>query len=87
MEKLSKKDNRTRDKQSLFERWGLNDVELKLGVVNFKFKNESESQEVAWELYIELITRIATQSLLPDVGENRRALESLYELFKIIRNI
>lgn len=48
--------------------------------------NESEIN-AAWELYIELITRISVAQLSPDEGLLREALSSLYTLFETTRNI
>lgn len=41
----------------------------------------------AWELYIELLTRTATQALPDKDGDEKRALESLHELFGLTREI
>jgi hypothetical protein len=43
--------------------------------------------EAAWEMYIELSTRISTQELKPDEGVLREALTSLHDLFPIVRDI
>jgi hypothetical protein len=44
-----------------------------------------EDKSAAWELYVELITRVATQRLDPDEGEEAGALKSIYELFPLTR--
>ncbi|BBO74634.1 hypothetical protein DSCW_20510 [Desulfosarcina widdelii] len=48
--------------------------------------DESE-QQAAWELYVELVTRIAVQELKPGEGLLREALTSLYQLFGETRRI
>jgi len=48
--------------------------------------DESE-QLAAWELYVELVTRIALQELKPGEGILREALNSLYILFGETRQI
>ena len=42
---------------------------------------DEAEQNAAWELYVELITRISVQELKPDEGLLREALSSLYQLF------
>jgi hypothetical protein len=44
-------------------------------------------QEAAWDLYVELTTRVASNQLHPDDGILREALTSLYSLFPIVRGI
>jgi transcriptional regulator with XRE-family HTH domain len=46
-----------------------------------------DHQRAAWELYIELVTRIAVVRLPPEKGLLRDALSSLYRLFNITRSI
>lgn len=48
--------------------------------------NEAE-QRAAWTLYVELMTRVAVQSLDPETGLLREALKSLYSLFDLTRRI
>ncbi len=52
--------------------------------VEFKINVE---RRAAWELYVELNTRIATQALKEHGGMLRKALDSLYDLFGITRGI
>jgi hypothetical protein len=44
-------------------------------------------QQAAWEMYVELVTRIAVVELRPDEGLLREALSSLYTLFAETRRI
>jgi len=48
--------------------------------------NENE-RKAAWELYVELITRVSAVPLGPDDGLLREALSSLYSLFATTRDI
>jgi hypothetical protein len=48
--------------------------------------DESE-QRASWELYVELVTRIAVEELKPDEGLLREALSSLYAVFAETRRI
>jgi len=48
---------------------------------------DTAQQQAAWELYVELTTRVAVQELKEDEGLVREALSSLYSLFNISRGI
>ena len=48
---------------------------------------EDNDQDAAWELYIEMLTRIVTQPLPAEVGDEKTALDSVYALFPITRDI
>jgi hypothetical protein len=64
-------------------------VGLQLGPISLGGTWEPDEAEVeaAWEMYIELATRISTQPLREDEGVLREALESLYQLFPTTREI
>jgi hypothetical protein len=44
-------------------------------------------RDAAWELYVELVTRVSVAPLEPGQGILREALNSLYELFGVTREI
>ena len=44
-----------------------------------------EDQGAAWELYIEMLTRIVTQPLPSEDGDEQTALDSVYSLFPTTR--
>ena len=48
--------------------------------------DESE-QQASWELYVELVTRIAVQELKPGDASLREALSSLHDIFGETRQI
>ena len=48
---------------------------------------ENKDRKAAWELYIELLTRIATQPLPDRDGDEQTALESVYSIFPTTRDI
>jgi len=48
---------------------------------------DDSDQRAAWELYVELVTRIATQELEDEEGLLREALSSLYAMFGETRKI
>ncbi len=72
----------------LFENWGIKRIHINmLGLADLEFNPESCDQEAAWELYIELITRITTQDLEDNTGVEEVALESIYSIFDITRQL
>jgi hypothetical protein len=64
-------------------------VGLKLGVLSVSgaWKPTDAERRAAWELYVELVTRIAVVPLKGSEGLLREALTSLYALFDITREI
>jgi len=65
-------------------------VSLKLpyiGGVEGVWKPDESERKAAWEMYVELITRISVAELKPGEGLLREALSSLYTLFDTTRII
>jgi hypothetical protein len=63
-------------------------TDIKVTVPQFSemhFAVTKDSQQVAWKLFVESVTRISTQPLSTDYGLLREALTSLYGLFSITR--
>jgi methylmalonyl-CoA mutase N-terminal domain/subunit len=50
-----------------------------------EFAPKDADRDAAWELYIELLTRITTQKLEPEHGDEKTALDSVYNLFALTR--
>ena len=62
-------------------------VSLPFDLGQLEFEPNEVQQRAAWELYVELTTRIAVQPLCPDEGLMREALSSLYSVFDASREI
>jgi hypothetical protein len=64
-------------------------VGLDLGLLKLEGEWEADETQIlaAWELYVELVTRIAAQPLGPDDGLVREAMTSLHALFGETRRI
>jgi len=62
-------------------------VSLPFGIGSAAWEADPTEQNAAWELYIELVTRVAVQSLDADQGTVREAMNSLYSLFGSTREI
>ncbi|MEO1529901.1 MAG: hypothetical protein AAFX06_31185 [Planctomycetota bacterium] len=71
----------------LFEKWGLTGLKVKTPILELDWEPADADKDAAWDLYVELLTRIATQRLPNDHGIENTALESVYSLFAITRSI
>ena len=69
----------------LFEKWKLSSLKLNLKFLEAEFTADAADEEAAWEMYVELITRITTQRL--EYGDEKTALDSVYSLFKTTRDV
>lgn len=69
----------------------LESIELDLHIPFFHIKGiwrpDDHERRAAWELYVELVTRISIVELKKGEGILREALNSLYSLFKTTRQI
>ena len=62
-------------------------VNLPFGLGQVEFVPDENQQRAAWEMYVELTTRIAVQPLGAEEGLMREALTSLYSIFSATREI
>ena len=64
-------------------------VALKLGFLEIggDWTPDDAEERAAWEMYVELVTRISVAELRPGDGVLREALSSLYSLFATTRDI
>ncbi len=69
------------------EKWQMTSLRIKAPYLEMEWKPVDEDRTAAWELYVELLTRIATQPLASDHGIEQTALESLYALFPTTRQV
>ncbi len=47
---------------------------------------QEADRALAWDVYVELVTRITTQELRDDEGNDKSALDSVYQLFLVTRS-
>ena len=71
----------------LLDKWGLSSLKVNLGILQSEWKPNDHDKTAAWEMYVELLTRITTQPLPKDDGDEATALSSTYSLFSITREI
>jgi len=74
-------------RRDFLEKWGLSSLKINLGWLEGEFSPNDPDREAAWELYIELLTRVSTQHLSPDEGDEKVALDSIYAIFSLTREI
>ena len=70
-----------------FSRFNLEKIRLNLIIVRLEMSFNASDRAAAWELYIEMLTRIVTQRLPDETGDEKAALDSVYSLFPITREI
>lgn len=70
-----------------FSRFHLEKVKIGPGWANAELSLQTADQDAAWELYVEMLTRIVTQPLPVGSGDEKTALDSVYSLFPITREI
>ena len=73
--------------RDLFGKFRLEKVKLGPKWANVEISFEESDQDAAWDLYVEMLTRITTQPLPSAVGDERTALDSVYSLFASTREI
>ena len=72
---------------AFFAKFDLEKVKIGPGWANAEISLKSKDREAAWELYVEMLTRIVTQPLSNWDGDEEKALESVYSLFPITREV
>ncbi len=73
--------------QEWLDHWSMTSLKVNLKFLQMEWKPNDVDKDAAWEMYVELITRVATQDLLPSHGDETTALTSIFKLFDITRNV
>lgn len=68
-------------------KWHMESLKINAKYLELELRFNDADKKAAWDLYIELITRTTTQYLPEDQGSEARALESIYEIFGLTRQI
>ncbi len=71
----------------LFKDFHLENVKLNLKAVQFEVSFRETDKDAAWDLYVEMLTRVVTQPLPPEAGDEQAALESVYSLVPATREV
>lgn len=69
------------------ENWDMTSLKISPPFLEMEWKPQEADKDAAWELYIELLTRITTQPLPINHGNEKTALDSIYSLFDLTRVI
>ncbi|MBC8356485.1 MAG: hypothetical protein H8E66_31275 [Planctomycetes bacterium] len=67
------------------DQWSLTGLSISAGFLDAEWQPQDRDRDAAWELYVELLTRITTQHLEPDHGDEQTALHSIHVLFELTR--
>ena len=73
--------------ETWLKKWEMNSLKISVPYLQMEWKPQEADKDAAWELYIELLTRITTQPLLMEHGDEKTSLESIYSLFGLTRHI
>jgi hypothetical protein len=73
--------------KEIFEKSGFTGLKIKASFLEMEWKPSHADENAAWELYIELLTRVTTQALDKNEGTEEAALESIHSIFKTTRDI
>ncbi len=72
---------------TLLKKFHLEKIQMNMKLVDAEISFKPSDQDAAWELYIEMLTRIVTQPLPSEAGDEQTALDSVYSLFSTTREI
>ena len=69
------------------EKWEMTSLKITPPFLQMEWTAREADRNAAWALYIELLTRITTQPLPVEHGDEKTALDSVYSLFAITTEI
>ena len=70
-----------------FKKFQLEKVRFGTRGIELEMSFQDKDKDAAWELYVELLTRIVTQPLPRENGDEQAALDSVHSLFPTTRSI
>ncbi len=69
------------------KKWNMTSLKIKTSFLEMEWKPHDADKKAAWELYVELLTRITTQPLNDSHGDEETALKSIYSIFPLTREV
>ena len=75
------------DLKGWFSRFHLENIRIGPKWANAEISFQNTDRDAAWELYVEMLTRIVTQPLPSEAGDEQTALKSVSLLFPTTREI
>jgi hypothetical protein len=73
--------------REFLEHWSLSGLKIKAAFLEAEFSPKDPDRNAAWDLYVELLTRVTTQYLDPEEGDEMAALASIHAIFPLTREI
>lgn len=62
-------------------------LDFRKAILDRPWKPNENDENAAWAMYVEMVTRVITQPLPPDSGDEKAALESIHSLFQSTRDV
>lgn len=69
------------------ENWDMTKLRISVPYLDMEWTPQDADRSAAWSMYVELLTRITTQQLSDEDGDEESALNSIYSLFALTREI
>jgi hypothetical protein len=69
------------------EKWDMSGLRIKASFLEMEWHPQEADRNAAWELYTELLTRITAETVNPDYADEEAALQSIYSIFPLTRDI
>ncbi len=73
--------------QNWLSKWNLTNLKINAKFLELELNFSDTDKKAAWEMYVELLTRITTQRLNVEDGDEMTALSSIHSLFGTTREI
>lgn len=73
--------------KDFLKKWNMDSLKFKTNFLEMDLSFKDADRDAAWELYIELVTRITTQNLNENDGDEKTALSSIYSIFPLTREV
>ena len=73
--------------KTIFSKMGIEKFTINAAIIELEINFNDSDKKAAWELYVELLTRITTQPLDDNHGDEVTALNSIFSMFDLTRNI
>jgi len=67
------------------DQWSMTGLKISTGFLEMEWEPKDPDRDAAWDLYVELLTRVSTQHLEPAQGDEKTALDSVHALFGLTR--
>lgn len=73
--------------KSWISKWNMTSLKINTKFLEMEWEPKDADRDAAWELYIELLTRVTTQELADGDGDELSALSSIHKIFDLTREI